>query len=162
MEQWKHRCLLILAAFLTSLACMTPVASRASAADEAAIKGVLSKYQDALNASSTPQVMPLYTDDGIFMWEFHQSVIGKAELHQAYDDVFKAITLKVEFKVAEVVPMSSEWAFARTNSSGTQTDKATGARTAEGNQELFVFHKGSDGVWRIARYSFSSTNPPPH
>jgi hypothetical protein len=31
---------------------------------------------------------------------------------------------------------------------------------AEGNQELFVFKKGGDGIWRIARYSFSTTSPP--
>jgi hypothetical protein len=28
------------------------------------------------------------------------------------------------------------------------------------NQELFIFRKGEDGQWRIARYSFSPTNPP--
>src|SRR5271166_3144822 len=28
------------------------------------------------------------------------------------------------------------------------------------NQELFIFRKDGDGAWRIARYSFSPTNPP--
>jgi hypothetical protein len=32
--------------------------------------------------------------------------------------------------------------------------------SAEGNQELFIFRKGDDCKWRIARYSFSPTNPP--
>jgi ketosteroid isomerase-like protein len=32
--------------------------------------------------------------------------------------------------------------------------------TSEANQELFIFRKDDDGVWRIARYSFSPTNPP--
>ena len=32
--------------------------------------------------------------------------------------------------------------------------------TAEANQELFIFTKGEIGEWRIARYSFSPTNPP--
>jgi hypothetical protein len=32
--------------------------------------------------------------------------------------------------------------------------------TAEANQELFIFQKGEDGAWRIARYSFSPINPP--
>ena len=31
---------------------------------------------------------------------------------------------------------------------------------AEANQELFIFRKDDDGAWRIARYSFSPTNPP--
>jgi hypothetical protein len=29
----------------------------------------------------------------------------------------------------------------------------------DANQELFLFQKGNDGQWRIARYSYSSTNP---
>jgi hypothetical protein len=30
----------------------------------------------------------------------------------------------------------------------------------EANQELFLFHREADGQWRIARYIFSTTNPP--
>jgi len=75
--------------------------------------------------------------------------------------VFKAIKLSVKFSVAEVVEMDPNWVFARTNSAGTTTINATGAKNAEANQELFIFGKGGDGSWKIARYSFSSTNPPP-
>src|SRR5271154_2272083 len=74
---------------------------------------------------------------------------------------FKAIKLSVKFSVAEVVEMDPNWVFARTNSAWTTTINATGAKRAEANQELFIFGKGGDGSWKIARYSFSSTNPPP-
>jgi uncharacterized protein (TIGR02246 family) len=129
------------------------------ATEEAAIRSVLSAYQDALNASNTEAVMPLYTDDGVFMPPNNQSAVGKAAVRQAYDAVFKAITLNVKFTAAELVVMSSEWAFVRTNSAGTNKINATGAVSAEGNQELFIFKKGANGKWRIARYSFSTTNP---
>jgi len=86
---------------------------------------------------------------------------GTAAVRQAYDAVFKAITLSVKFHVAELVRMAPDWAFARTNSAGTNTLNATGAKSAEGNQELFIFHKDDGGAWKIARYSFSTTNPPP-
>jgi hypothetical protein len=56
--------------------------------------------------------------------------------------------------------MAPAWAFVRTNSAGTNKINATGATSAEGNQELFVFHKGDDCAWKIARYSFSPTSPP--
>jgi uncharacterized protein (TIGR02246 family) len=131
------------------------------AADEAAVRSVLSSYQDALNASNTEAVMPLYTEDGVFMPPNNPSAVGKAAVRQAYGAVFKAITLKVKFTVAELVMMSPEWAFVRTNSAGTNKINATGAVGAEGNQELFIFKKGTDGQWRIARYSFSTTNPLP-
>jgi len=160
----RNRFTLTVAALLASVVCMTPASGKAttSADDEAALKSVMSKYQDALNASSTDQAMPLYTDDGIFMPPYSQSAIGKAQLRQAYDAVFKTITLHVKFTIREIVLMSSEWAFVRTNSAGTNKINATGAMSTEGNQELFIFHKGTDGAWKIARYSFSSTNPPPH
>jgi ketosteroid isomerase-like protein len=48
----------------------------------------------------------------------------------------------------------------RTNSAGTTGHASTGRTTAEANQELFIFRKDGDGKWRIARYSFSPTNPP--
>jgi uncharacterized protein (TIGR02246 family) len=126
---------------------------------EAAIRTVMSSYEAALNGSNTEAVMPLYADDGVFMAPNNQSVVGKAAVRQAYDAVFKAITLKVKFVIAELIVMSPQWAYVRTNSAGTQTINATGATSREANQELFIFKKGDDGRWRIARYSFSTTNP---
>ena len=38
-----------------------------SSSDASAVKDVLLAYQDALNKSSTPDVMRLYDQDGIFM-----------------------------------------------------------------------------------------------
>jgi uncharacterized protein (TIGR02246 family) len=129
-------------------------------ASQRAVAAVLARYQDALNASDTNKVMPLYAEEGVFMPQHSQSAVGAADVRQAYDAVFRAIKLSVTFKVAEVVVMSPDWAFARTNSAGTVTVHATGETRAEGNQELFIFRKGSDGTWRIARYCFSTTNPP--
>ena len=105
--------------------------------------------------------MPLYADDGVFMPPYSKSAVGAAAVRKAYDAVFEAITLRVKFHVVEVVQMSPAWAFARTNSAGTVTDRATCSQSAEANQELFIFCKDADGRWKIARYSFSSTNPPP-
>jgi uncharacterized protein (TIGR02246 family) len=130
-------------------------------ANEKAVADVLAKYEDALNASNTDAVMPLYSEDGVFMPPYSQSAIGTAAVRQAYDAVFKAIKLTVKFNEAEIVEIAPDWAFARTNSAGTVTINATGAKSAEANQELFIFKKGKDGSWKIARYSFSSTNPLP-
>jgi uncharacterized protein (TIGR02246 family) len=131
------------------------------ASDESAIRQVMSSYEQALNASSTAAVLPLYAEDGVFMAPNNQSAVGKAAVLAAYDAVFRAITLKVKFTIAELVLMSPDWAFVRTNSAGTNKINKTGAVSPESNQELFIFNKAADGNWRIARYSFSSTDPPP-
>jgi uncharacterized protein (TIGR02246 family) len=134
--------------------------SASATADDAAIRKVMSSYEAALNGSNTDGVMPLYAEDGVFMAPNNPSAIGKSSVRQAYDAVFKAITLKVKFTIDELVVMSPQWAFVRTNSAGTQRINASGTTSAEANQELFIFKKEQDGNWRIARYSFSTTNPP--
>jgi ketosteroid isomerase-like protein len=96
----------------------------------------------------------------VFMPPYGPSAVGVAEVRRAYDAVFKAIKLTVKFNVAEIVEMSPDFVFARTNSAGKTLNHATGAITAEGNQELFIFRKAKDGKFKIARYGFSPTNPP--
>ncbi len=128
-------------------------------ANEKAVAGVLSAYNQALNASDTDAVMPLYAEGGVFMPPYNSSAAGLAAVRKAYDAVFVAIKLTVKFNIVEIVEMSPEWVFARTNSAGTTLNHATGATSKEGNQELFIFHKEKDGKFKIARYSFSTTNP---
>ena len=128
-------------------------------ANEQAVADVLNAYNVALNSADTDAVMPLYTDDGVFMPPYSPSAIGLEAVRRAYDAVFAAIKLTVKFNVAEIVEMNSDWVFARTNSAGTTLNHATGKTTAEGNQELFIFRKDKDGKFKIARYSFSTTNP---
>jgi uncharacterized protein (TIGR02246 family) len=128
--------------------------------DEASIRSVMAAYNDALNGGSTAAVLPLYADDGVFMPPYSPSAIGKEAVRKAYDAVFRELKFNVKFTIAELVVMAPTWAFVRTNSAGTTGHASTGKTTAEANQELFIFRKGRDGAWRIARYSFSPTNPP--
>ena len=127
--------------------------------DEQAVAAVLSLYQDALNQSDTDAVMKHYASDGVFMPQNSPSSVGADAVRKAYDAVFDAISFKVEFKVAEIRQIAPDWAFARTNSAGTVKVDTTGEDIPEANQELFVFQK-IDGAWKIARYCFSTTNPP--
>jgi uncharacterized protein (TIGR02246 family) len=128
-------------------------------AEEMAVAEVLNRYQAALNAASTEAVMPLYATDGVFMPQNFPSSIGTAAVRSAYDTVFGAIRLSVSFAVQEVKQLAPEWAMARTNSSGTVKVLASGETRAEANQELFLFQK-TGGEWKIARYAFSTINPP--
>jgi uncharacterized protein (TIGR02246 family) len=128
-------------------------------ANEQAVAAVLAKYEDALNRSDTNAVVQLYASDGVFMPQHFPSSVGADAVRKAYDAVFKTIQLTVKFNVAEVVEMSPNWAFARTNSAGKVKVHATGESSPESNQELFVFQKVG-GAWKIARYCFSTTNPP--
>jgi uncharacterized protein (TIGR02246 family) len=126
---------------------------------EEEIKALLATYNVALNGSKTDLVMPLYMTDGVFMPPYSQSKIGQVAVRRAYDEVFETRKFDVKFNLAELVLLPPEWAFGRTNSAGHTTNPKTGVRSSEGNQELFIFRRVSDGAWKIARYSFSPTNP---
>jgi uncharacterized protein (TIGR02246 family) len=128
--------------------------------DEQAVGGVLDAYQEALNRSDTAAVMQLYAPDGVFMGEYSPSSVGTDAIRRAYDAVFGSITLSVKFNIAEIHQLAPDWVLARTTSAGTVKVKATDTALPEGNQELFLFQK-VDAVWKMARYCFSSTNPPP-
>lgn len=135
----------------------TPAAAQAE--EVAAIEHVLRSYEQALNSSDTERVMTLYADDGVFMPQHSPSAVGSAAVRMAYDAVFRTIKLTVKFDIVEIRQIAPDWAFARTNSAGSVRVNATGASGPEANQELFVFQKVGD-EWKIARYSFSTTNPP--
>ncbi len=128
-------------------------------ADEQAVAEVLAAYEGVLNASDVEGAVALYAPDGIFMPQNSPSSIGADAVRAAYQAVFRAITLKVKFTVAEVKQLGPDWVMARTNSAGTATPAATGVPSAEANQELFVFERVA-GAWKIARYCFCTTNPP--
>jgi len=128
-------------------------------ADEQAVATVLNTYERALNASDTNASIELYAPDGVFMPQNSPSSVGIDAVRRAYDAVFAAINLTVKFNVAEIRQVAPDWVLARTNSAGMVTIHATGQSASEANQELFLFQKVG-GAWKIARYCFSTTNPP--
>ncbi len=148
--------LLVLGASL-GISSIRPAALAASSA-QSEIEALLRNYEQALNASNVDGVLKLYTEDGVFMAQHNPSAVGIKRVEAAYTAAFQAIDLNVQFDIVEIQVTADDWAFARTNSSGTTTINATGDKVAEGNQELFVLQR-IDGNWKIARYSFSTTNP---
>ena len=127
---------------------------------EAAIRKTLAAYNAALNGGKTAAVLPLYTQDGVFMAPFSDSNIGLDAVSTAYDRVFEELSFDVTFEIDEVVVLSSTHGFVRTHSSGHTAHASTGKKTSEANQELFILRKDEGRDWRIARYSFSPINPP--
>ncbi|MGY2487758.1 YybH family protein [Cupriavidus sp. CP313] len=151
------------AALLATL--LLPLAATAGKADaneaaRAAITRQLDRYERALNASDIDGVMQLYARDATFMPQNSQPAVGRDAVRDAYRRVFDTIKLNIDFKIDEIRPVSRDWAYARTRSTGTvkvlASDQSPGP---ECNQELFLLQREADGQWRFARYIFSTTNP---
>jgi len=132
-----------------------------SAEPAAQIEAVLDAYESALNASDAAAVAPLYTSDGVFMPpNVVPAQVGTEAIQAAYAGFFKTISFDLDFTIDEIVVASDEWAFARTHSAGTGTLPDGATIVPQGNQELFIFQKGTAGEWRIARYAFNSILAP--
>jgi uncharacterized protein (TIGR02246 family) len=153
--------LLVAGCSLQSVASETAQAAGAAATNatnEAAIKEVLASYETALNRSDTKAVMPLYTEDAVLMPQATPTVVGSKAVEQFYVGTFAAVKINLKFEIAEMQVVSDEWAFLRSTSTGTMKVLATGVESPAQTQELFILHKQS-GRWKLARYSFSSTQP---
>jgi len=125
--------MLAASAYPVQLCAQTAMSPAATASDEAAIRGVLAAYNAALNGGKTAAVLPLYTDDGVFMPPYSQSAVGKDAVRKAYDAVFDELKFNVKFDIAELVVISPVWAYVRTNSAGTTGHHSTG-KTNGGSQ----------------------------
>lgn len=149
---------LIAAATLAALPLGNVAAS--SPQDAAPVRAVLAAYEQALNASDVEDILKLYSADGVFMAQHSLPSVGTKAIAAAYENVFRRINLDIGFIIDEVRILNPHWAFARTRSEGFVTINASQEKVAEANQELFIFHTQGDGPWKIARYIFSTTNPP--
>ncbi|MBX5173396.1 SgcJ/EcaC family oxidoreductase [Rhizobium sp. NZLR1b] len=132
-----------------------------AASAQSGIEEALLNYETALNASDTHNVMAVFAPDGVFMAPNNPSAVGTDAIRAAYNGIFQAITFDTELTVEEVVQVAPHWAFVRTNSKGHVTVNAIKQRVPDANHELFIFQKGTDDAWKIARYSFATTNPLP-
>ena len=122
------------------------------------IQEVINIYEQALNASSTKDVMKLYGENPVFMPQNSPALEGREAVENGYDFVFSNIRLNVKFALREVEEFG-DLAYVRTTSAGQTTILANDAKVKEANNELFIFRK-ENGEWKIHRYLFATSNPP--
>jgi uncharacterized protein (TIGR02246 family) len=156
MRSWR------MVGFATWLAMASVVAAQAprSASAEEGMRNTLAQYERAINGMSLEGALNVYEPDGIFMPNNGPTVVGKAALREYYiANIFGNVeSYALRFAPVEVIS-DGNWGFVRVATTGMVVGKADGRATPRNNRALFVLHKGSDGVWRVARYLFNA-NPP--
>jgi uncharacterized protein (TIGR02246 family) len=125
-------------------------------AERKQIKHLLNSYQQALNSSDTASVVPLYTDDGVFMPSKKPSAVGKKQVKKAYEHVFQMLDLNVEFHIDEIEQFGGI-AFVRTTSDGKIKILEKNIVINNNSRELFVL-KRVNNKWKIYRYMFNETS----
>lgn len=126
--------------------------------DEQAITFLLHTYGSVLASRSLPDLLTIYTSDGVLMAPGFQPSVGTEALKASYERIFATIKLDIEFTIDEIVVTGGEWAFARTTAEGRKYWLQKGTDEFHHNQEIFVCRK-VEGEWKIARYIFSSMKP---
>jgi uncharacterized protein (TIGR02246 family) len=140
---------------------VSEAAQASNAPDKSAIESTIAGYFDAMNHSNIEAALRLYTDDPVLLPFLVPSVVGTDAVRKEYETTFRDLRFQVHTSIQELVQMSPNWAYVRTDSAGTVTPTKTGKGAPSTFHELFLLRKTSDGSWRIARYSFSPTAPPP-
>ncbi len=125
----------------------------------AAIEATAVSYLTAFNRADVAAVIATYADDGVLMAPGRPAVVGKDRLAMVYPGVFEAVGFDMTYEIKEVVQISADWAFVRSATEGTETNKANGVVTPAAYQELFLLRKSAAGAWHTARYCTSKISP---
>ncbi|KAF1935106.1 NTF2-like protein [Clathrospora elynae] len=126
--------------------------------DTEQITSLLHRYGTVLASHSIPDLLSIYTKDGVLMAPGFQPAVGTEALTSSYERIFSTIKLEIRFDIDEIEVMNEEWAFARTTAAGTKHWLKKGTQESHHNQEIFILRK-LEGEWKIARYCFSSMKP---
>jgi ketosteroid isomerase-like protein len=127
--------------------------------DHQAITTLLRSYATVLSSRSLPDLLSIYTPDGVLMAPGYPPAVGTQALKESYSRIFSTIKLEIEFTIDEIVVMEGgEWAFARTTAEGRKFWLLKETDERHHNQEIFICRK-VDERWKVARYCFSSMKP---
>jgi uncharacterized protein (TIGR02246 family) len=121
----------------------------------AAIEATILAYFQALNEANIDAVLELYSQDPVMLPFLQPAVSGLDAVRANYESTFQLIHFEMKTTIQELVEMSPEWAYVRTDTSGIFTPTRTGEGAPAAFHELFLLRNTGDEHWHIARYSFS-------
>ncbi|WP_144729977.1 YybH family protein [Acinetobacter oleivorans] len=124
-----------------------------------AIEATAIAYLTAFNRADVEAVIATYANEGVLMGPGMPAAVGKDELAIVYPNVFSEVGFDMAYEIKEVVQTSADWAFVRSATEGTETNKSTGIITQAKYHELFLLSKSAAGKWQIARYCTSKISP---
>lgn len=132
------------------VACGKGGVERDPAADEAAIRELIRQTAVANNAADTLGWVALFGEGAIYMPPGTPEVTTREGLLEAAATGFGGYAAAISITPAEIV-ISGDWAFARSQVTGTVTPRAGGEPISVNVKQLAIYHRQPNGEWRIAR-----------
>ena len=116
-------------------------------------------YVQAINANNIDAFTAMLTDDVALLAAGAKPIVGKAAARAWAEDYLNSYRTHWDKPVKEFV-ICADYAFERYDYTSTDTPAAGGAPVVDTGWGLVIYHRESDGVWRVARDAFGPDHPP--
>lgn len=119
-------------------------------------RATIQTYADLRKAGDVEGPVGLFTPQGSVMPPGRPTSTGPDDLRVAYEPFRTAVGLECRYEFDEILT-DGDLASARTRSTGTVINRASGERSPASWRELFVFQR-VDRRWKIAQYMFQGVD----
>jgi len=145
--------LFLLCAVTARVCCQTP-----SQRQDASAYGAHEAYVTAINSNDLGQLLAVLTEDVVFLAPNERPIVGKAAVRPWLEGYLKALKTHWDKPVQEFV-VNGDWAFERYSYMSADTPLADGEVVKDSGWGLLIYHRDSDGKWRVARDAWGSDRP---
>jgi ketosteroid isomerase-like protein len=117
-------------------------------------------YTSAINSNNLQSLVAMFTDDVVFISPNESVVVSKPAVRAWCAEYLKAFTIHWDTAVSEFT-VTGEWAFERYSYKQNDRPRSGGAAVTDTGKSLIIYHRDSDGKWRVARDAWNSDLPLP-
>jgi len=116
------------------------------------------RYVEAINSDDLERVMAMLTDDVVFMPPGSPRLVGKDAVRAWAEPYVAAYEPNWEKTSLELI-VSGDWAFEQYAYVENDRARDGGAPLQDEGKGIIIYHRGSDGEWRVARDAWNSNLP---
>jgi len=155
-----RRAVLVVVIAVICAACSAPGSQPAAtpAGDDPAAHQAHEAYVTAINSNNLDTLLGVLTEDVVFLAPQEPVMVGKAAVRPWLEGYLKAFKTHWDKPVQEFV-VNGEWAFERYSYKSTDTPAGGGAVVEDTGWGLVIYHRDTDGKWRVARDAWGTDHP---
>jgi ketosteroid isomerase-like protein len=135
--------------------CGTLTARAEDSATQATARQAHEAYTTAINSNNLQSLLAMFSDDVVFLSPNEPVVVGKAAVRAWYAAYLKAFRIHWD-KTAKEFTVAGEWALERYSYQENDKPRGGGAAVTDTGKGLIIYHRDSDGKWRVARDAWNS------
>jgi len=133
-------------------------AAATAAGDDRGAHQVHEAYVTAINSNNLDTLLGVLTEDVVFLAPQEPVMVGKAAVRPWLEGYLKAFKTHWDKPVQEFV-VNGEWAFERYSYKSTDAPAGGGAVVEDTGWGLVIYHRDTDGKWRVARDAWGTDHP---